>query len=129
MGVQRNTSAVMRARNRIDTIAGLLIELLEEDTGLLDYVGGARYSAYAFNCAYADLGKFLRTLRSLLIRGGLMPEVGWEWHGDPRYRELRENIDALLELWPRLIISRSATFSDVMGGLDHRLIHPLILSS
>ena len=44
-----------------------------------------------------------------------MPEVGWEWHGDPRYRELRENIDALLELWPRLIISRSVTISDVMG--------------
>ena len=110
-----DTSAVMRARNRIDAIAGLLIELLEEDRELLDYVGGARYSAYAFDYDYADLGKFLRMLRSLLIRDGRMPEVGWEWHGDPRYRELRENIDALLELWPQLIVSSSAAFSDVMG--------------
>lgn len=101
-----DTSALIRARNRIDRIAELTLELIPLEPALHTHLTTAREESYSFGQSYTDLGLFLTELRALLTAEELMPEVGEHWSGDERWRELRETIDSLLEdVWPELVVA------------------------
>lgn len=115
-----DTGAAIRARNRVDSVSGLLLELVELDPGLPGLVMEARDDAYNFGDGYVDLGRFMRSLREVLIQEGKMPAVGDHWDGDERWRDLRNVIDELMEeVWPELVVaSMSAEEYPLATGLS-----------
>ena len=101
-----DTGVVIRARNRVDRIATLLLGLLEADPSLSDLVWRARHTSFTFGDGYTDLGKLLARIREEMIAAGRMPEYRAHWDGDERARELRGTIDELLsDIWPELVVA------------------------
>lgn len=115
-----DTAAAIRARNRIDSISGLLMELSDLDPGLASRMMDARAESYNFGDGYVDLGRFMRSLRGVLLESGKIPAVGEHWDGDERWRDLRKAIDDLMEdVWPELVIaSMSAGDYPLATGLS-----------
>jgi hypothetical protein len=115
-----DTGALIRARNRVDTIASLLLGLLDADPTLAPVLWEARHDAFNFGDAYADLHRFLLGVRQRMIATGRMPERYARWTGDERARELRDTIDDLTgALWPELVLaSRSGDLFPGTGGVS-----------
>lgn len=104
-----DTSATIKVRNRVDTIAGLLVDLIAVDAQLLGLVLQARQQSFTFGDDYTDLGLLLATLQQGLLAAGKMPAHGEEWQGDERWRTLRDTIDELLlEVWPDFVVANAS---------------------
>lgn len=104
-----DTAAVIRARNRVDRIAQMLLELIPEEATLHGHLVAAREASFTFGAGYTDLGLLLAGLRTALVDEGLAPDWGEPWDGDERWRELRETIDELLdEVWAELVVASRA---------------------
>jgi hypothetical protein len=114
-----DTSAMIRARNRIDRIAETLVGLLELDAELVPIVLGARRDAFDFGDDYADLGRFLENLRTELAVQGKVPAPGEVWRGDERWRTLRDQLDDLVdEVLPELVIANVAGSYEGARGIS-----------
>jgi hypothetical protein len=117
-----DTSGLIKARNRIDSVAALLTELIDEDDDLAGLVFSARWDSYEFGDGYVDLGQFMAKLRATLIEAGKMPDSGQHWDGDERFRDLRKAIDGLLnDVWPDLVVANLQTDTYPEGPGSGRL--------
>lgn len=114
-----DTSALVRARNRIAKISGLLIELMEIDAELVPILEQAREDSYTFGGDYTDLGLFLTQLRQTLVAVEKMPESGAQWSGLEAWRTLRDAIDELLlEVWPDMVLANVTGSYDGARGIS-----------
>lgn len=113
-----DTSALIRARNRLRTIAELTLELLDDDPGLAAIIEATREQSYVFGDDYTDLGRFVELLEQRLLAEGKMPAHGAVWDGDGRWRTLRDAMDELLELWPELVLANVAGQYEGARGLS-----------
>lgn len=114
-----DTSAMIRARNRIDRIAELLSQLLDVDAELLPILLEAREQSFDFGDDYADLGRFVDNLRTALATAGKIPAPGQVWHDDERWRTLREQMNELMDdVFPDLVVANVAGSYDGARGLS-----------
>ncbi|MBW2524428.1 MAG: hypothetical protein JRI23_09645, partial [Deltaproteobacteria bacterium] len=114
-----DTSALIRARNRVRKIAELLPQLMELDPELRATMDEVREQSYSFGDDYTDLGRFLALLEQSMLAAGKMPTVGQTWDGDERWRTLRNAMDELMqEIWPELVLGNVAGQYEGARGLS-----------
>jgi hypothetical protein len=114
-----DTSALIRARNRVAKIAELLLGLMEVDPELRGTIADVRQRSYSFGDDYTDLGLFVTLLQQSLLSAGKMPAVGDSWSGDERWRTLRNAMDELMQdVWPDLVLRNVAGSFEGARGLS-----------